>query len=494
MIETMPRDALHILRVCAEQLLQAGRIAEAIEAYVRLLAQHPELPDSWYNLAYLQERARRYEAALDSYRQALDRGVAFPEEIHVNRAVILAEHLHRIDEATNELNAALARNPRYVPALVNLGNIHEQRGERESALEAYERVLAIDAGHALALARLPNLHSTAPTPEPLIARLRQAIARPGASAAERADVGFGLGKALDSAGAYDEAFAAYTAANRDSRASAGPDGARYDAAGQERYVERLIRAFPAAAPCTTGTDRRPPPIFICGMFRSGSTLVEQILASHSHVTAGGEIDLLPQMAAEHLGPLLRQSPGPVDVARLRPLSSRYLDGLAARFPGAYRITDKRPDNFLHIGLIKTLFPDARIVHTRRDPIDNCLSVFFLHLSHAMPYALDLLDTAHWYRQHQRLMAHWKSLYGEAILEVDYDNLVVDPKPSLEALLAHCGLAWEDACLSFHQTRSIVMTPSAWQVRQPLYARSSGRWRHYEHHLAPLREALQRPAT
>jgi len=226
------------------------------------------------------------------------------------------------------------------------------------------------------------------------------------------------------------------------------------------------------------------------MFRSGSTLVEQILASHPQVTAGGEIELLPTLAQRHFAPSMAAWPA-LDPASRQRLRDAYAGALARRFPGAGLVTDKRPDNFLNIGLIKALFPEARIVHTRRDPLDNCLSLFFLHLSQAMPHAHDLLDTAHWYGEHERLMAHWKALYGPDIHELDYDRLVADPQPVVERLLAHCGLPWDDACLAFHLTPTIVRTPSAWQVREPLYTRSSGRWRHYERHLGPLRAALGR---
>ncbi len=485
-------DSPQSLLNLASRLLQAGRVQEAIDAHERLLVLNPNLPDSWYNLAYLQQRARHCVVALTSYRQALGRGVSCPEEVHLNCAVILAEHLGRTDEAERELGLALTLNPRYVPALVNLGNIHEQRGDREQALDAYERVLTIEPTNALALARLPNLKITASGNDPLILQLQQAIARPGVTAAECADLGFGLGKALDSAADYDRAFAAYTAANHASRLSAGPNGARYDAAAHERFVDRLITAFPEPVYPSAPTVGQSPPLFICGMFRSGSTLVEQILASHPLVTAGGEIDLLPAMAREHLGPLLQEPGTAIEATRLAHLRAIYLDSVAARFPGAAFVTDKRPDNFLNIGLIKLLFPQAKIVHTRRHPIDNCLSVFFLHLSHSMPYAFDLLDIAHWYRQYERLMTHWKSLYGEDIHDIEYDTLVADFQPTTRSLLDYCELPWDDACLTFHKTKTVVMTPSAWQVRQPLYTRSSGRWRHYERHLDSLRVALGQP--
>lgn len=153
------------------------------------------------------------------------------------------------------------------------------------------------------------------------------------------------------------------------------------------------------------------------------------------------------------------------------------------------VTDKRPDNFLHVGLIKAMFPEAKIVHTQRDPLDNLLSLHFLHLDPAMPYALDLEDAAHWHGEYRRLMAHWKALYSADIHDVDYDQLVRDPRPVIERLLEFLGLEWEDQCLAFHSGERVVKTASVWQVRQPLYTRSSGRWRNYERHLRPLIEAF-----
>ena len=165
--------------------------------------------------------------------------------------------------------------------------------------------------------------------------------------------------------------------------------------------------------------------------------------------------------------------------------------LARLFPHGERVTDKRPDNFLYIGLIKSLFPDAKIVHTVRDPLDNCLSIYFLHLDHGMSYALDLADIAHYYAQYRRLMAHWKTLYGADIFDLDYDALVREPRPAIERLTQFCGLEWEEACLSFEQAARAVKTASVWQVRERLYQRSSGRWRNYAAHIAPLQTYLRK---
>jgi tetratricopeptide (TPR) repeat protein len=472
----------------ASQLRQAGRIEEAIDTYEQLLAARPELPDSWYNLGWLRRQARRFPEALAAYSEALRRGVNEPEEVHLNRAVILADHLGRADEAHAELEAALRLNPHYVPALLNLGNLAEDRGRRGEARAAYERALAVEPGNRLALARLAGIADVSGPDDPIVARLRAALGQPGLEALEAADLGFALGRVLDSAGAYDDAFAAYRFANRVARTSFGPAFRSYDRREREQFVDRIIAAFPEPAREDPTRRRNPELVFICGMFRSGSTLAEQILARHPAVTPGGELDLVPAIVERELQPY-PEAAGMAGTAKLTELRRRYLDEIRAIHPDASLVTDKRPDNFLHIGLIKAMMPEARIVHTVRHPLDNILSVYFLHLDPGMAYALDLEDAAHWYGQYRRLMRHWKSLYPEDIFDLDYDALVADPKPHIEALLTFCALGWDDACLDFHMADNVVKTASAWQVREPLYRRASGRWRHYARHLEPIRRRL-----
>jgi hypothetical protein len=288
---------------------------------------------------------------------------------------------------------------------------------------------------------------------------------------------------LDQAGAYEAAFEAYDEANRTSRASANRP-VLYDRAAAGRLIDEIIAAFPTASTLTKSGERGP--IFICGMFRSGSTLTEQVLAGHPHVTAGGELDLLPAIAREAGFPSGLRDVG--DEA-LRPLAQRYRERLALLFPDAEHVTDKRPDNFLYIGLIKRLFPDAKIIHTTRHPLDNVLSIYFLHLDHSMDYALELMDAAHHYRQYRRLMTHWKSLYGGDILDFDYDAFVREPRPAVERLLSFLGLEWSEETLAFHRRTNAVKTASVWQVREPLYQRASGRWRNYARQLEPVRTYL-----
>ena len=475
------------LHALASQLQRAGRVPEAIEAYEQLLALRPDLAESWYNLGWLRRQARLFEESLAAYDQALARGVSCPEEVHLNRGVILADHLGRPADAQAELEAALRLNPAYVPALLNFGNLHEDRGRRAEARAAYERALATEPDNRLALARLAGVAEIAGPDDSIVARLREALAHSGLEPSDQADLGFALGRVLDAAGAFDDAFAAYTEANRASRASLGSDFRGYDRAAQEKFVDRIIAAFPA--PVQTGNAASPSvPVFICGMFRSGSTLAEQILASHGALAAGGELDLIPEFAAG-LQPY-PEAAAAADDAGIVELRDLYLGRVRAMHPQAERITDKRPDNFLHVGLIKRMFPAAKIVHTVRSPLDNILSVWFLHLGPEMPYALDLGDTAHWHGQYRRLMAHWKRLYPNDIFDLEYDALVADPRPAIAALLEFLGLPWNDSCLAFHQAGNVVKTASAWQVREPLYRRASGRWRNYARHLDAVKRQLE----
>jgi tetratricopeptide (TPR) repeat protein len=477
----------------AMRLDREGRVPEAVEAYRRLLDVWPGLPNCWYNLGLLQRKTGEFEAALASYKEALERNVLQPEDVHLNRGVIFSDCLYQYADAERELNQALALNPSYTPALINLANLHEDLGRRDRAAEVYERLLAISPDSPQVLARYAGLKNFSSPDDPLIARLRGVLALPATNAADRAAVEFALGRALDACGAYDPAFEAYRAANRHSRESAGAAFRDYDLKSQQHFVDRLMAAFPARPPAEATSARAagssaPCPIFVCGMFRSGSTLIEQLLAGHPQVEAGGELSFLPRAVQTRLAPF-PESLASMTGAGFEALAADYLAMLDGLFPGAVYVTDKRPDNFLYIGLIKRLFPEAKILHTTRDALDNCLAIYFLHLDQGMSYALDLMDIGHYYRQYLRLMAHWKRLYGADILDLSYDALVKDPKAVVAGMLGFLGLDWDDRCLSVPPTGRAVKTASVWQVREPLYQRSSGRAQHYERHLDALREYL-----
>jgi len=482
-----------------EEMLEAaftlerqGRVAEAIAAYEQLLEFWPGQPDCWYNLARLQRHTGQYSRALASYQEALERHVTRPEEVHLNRGVIFSDCLNQYDAAEHELKKALQIDPAYVPALINYANLHEDLGRRELAAQTYERMLALEPESPSALARYAGLKDFTDSNDPLIERLREALKKPDLNLAARANVEFALGRALDACGAYEAAFQTYRQANRHSRESAPPGTGYYDLALQEKLTDQLISVFGKATPRPLQPDTAlPQPVFVCGMFRSGSTLLEQLLAGHPSITAGGELDFIPRLVDTVLAPF-PESFASKHAEQMSRLAADYRTMLVERFPEAVTVTDKRPDNFLYIGLIKALFPQAKIIHTVRDALDNCLSIYFLHIDQGMSYALDLMDIGHYYRQYRRLMMHWQTLFGADIIDVSYDALVRNQKSELERALAFLGLGWDERCARVPPVGRPVKTASVWQVRGAIHERSSGRARNYQQQLLELRKYIESP--
>jgi tetratricopeptide (TPR) repeat protein len=383
-------------------------------------------------------------------------------------AVIQTE-LRRDAAAKLLLERALAINPGYPPALFNLALYHEEYGDFATALALYRRVLELDPGMTDALVRIVNAERVTDADGELVRRLRRALRRSNLAPLARESVHFALGKALDDCGRYAEAFEQYAFGNAASR----PRLARYDRRAVEDGVSRIIGAFTREAIASAPPVSAAPLVFVTGMYRSGSTLVEQVLAAHPRVTAGGEIDWL------------MRTPLPLSPPDWEPLARGYLDRLQRTFPGADIVTNKRPDAFALFGLLRSAFPNARFVNTVREPRDTALSIWFQQFDGRLAYAADLADIAHHYRQYARLMSHWRGILGEAVFDADYDAYVADPRGVTERLLAFLGLDWHEGCLDFQASPTRVRTASVSQVREPLYARSSGRWRNYERQLAPL---------
>jgi len=481
-----PRIAQRLAQ--ASMLRESGKVPEAIAAYRAVLAEAPNLPDSWYNLGWLLRRAGDPTAAITAYDRAIGLNVSGPEEVLLNKGVIFADDLLDPAKAQDSYRAALAINPGYGHARFNLANTLEDLGDREGAASEYRTLLQQSPSEPEPLARLANLSKIDSPDDELVVQIQSALVRPDLPASARTSLGFALGRLLDQVGAYDRAFEAFKNANAQSLAARDPKQPDYDPARQDALVAALM-SLPAPGPITPTSTGALSPVFILGQFRSGSTLLEQVLSAHTAVTTGGELPLLGTIAARDLRPY-PQSLANLSTARAAELRDVYLSGVALRLPGASGIfTDKRPDNFYHIGLILRLFPDARILHTVRDPLDTCLSNYFLHLSHTQPHALDLAHLGHQYRAYQELMAHWKSIAPDKIIDVDYDALVRSPELEIRKVLTFLNLPFDAACLDFHNSRTPVKTASVWQVREPLYQRSSGRWRNYESHLGPLLEAL-----
>lgn len=453
--------------------IRTGDVTAGIDAYRAGLARDASKADNWYNLGYLLRCDRQFLEAISAYEEAIDRKLNRPEEAWINIATIRYDHLQEIEPAITALQAALSVDPACIPALINLATILEETGQREAARATYARLRAIDPSNGRALGRCAMLdiyENKAGHSLPDLYRALDTHLAPE----DRAEIAFALGHNLDAMKDYKAAFAAFEMANA-AAAHLIPKSQRYDRARHSNWVDKLIAH--ANRPITPlGGQSLNAPIFICGMFRSGSTLIEQFLSRHSGVSAGGELEIVPSFARSRL------SDDPVALGQLTPDLAKhwrtdYLDELRrAGLQG--RVTDKRPDNFLYLPLILALFPEARIVHTVRHPVDNMLSVFFGNFDVGVPYGFALDDIAHWHENYGRLMRHWKSLFPDAIRDCSYDALVAQPKSVVSDVLSHCGLDWEDKCLSGQTEGTAVRTLSAWQVRQPVHQRSSMRWQNY----------------
>lgn len=464
----------------------------AISALRALLALDSRDADAWFNLGYALRHAGTFEEALDAYAQALRAGVADPAMAHVNRAAILADHLRRDAAAEAELQRALALVPAHPAALLNLGNLHESRGHRVQAITAYRALLARgddDPAAAEALARLAQLQPPAAPGDPLLQRLLRTAGSTAQPPALRANLWFAAGRALDRLGMHADAFAA--ALEGKELAHAGHRS--YDPAAAEADVQALFEAFQGPGAAGAVEAQEPMPLWICGMFRSGSTLLEQVLAAHPQVVAGGELELLPRLAAGPLAPF-PASMETLSPARLEALADGYRQAMMARLRPAAGVRfaiDKRPDNLWLLGLAKRLFPGAKAIVTVRNPRDVALSILTQHLNpRTFPWAATLAGIGHHVLLQHRIAAHWQALHPGDVLFFDYDAFVAAPEATLRPLLEALGLPWHADCLRFHELGNTVRTASAWQVRRPLYADASGRWQRYRDQLRPLEDMLR----
>lgn len=298
---------------------------------------------------------------------------------------------------------------------------------------------------------------------------------------------FALGKAYDDIGEYDKAFAELAEANGISRSLVA-----YDEAAELAEFDRLEARFnPAFLASRAGAGLASEvPIFIVGFPRSGTTLTEQILASHPAVHGAGELHILPDIIASG-GGIAKDGTPESDMGRLHEFGALYLERLARIAPDSARITDKNPGNGPLLGYIHLALPGARIVYVTRDPRDACLSCFMQRFAgNSSSFAYDLGEVGRRYRHYSKIMAHWRRTLPEgSILQICYEDLVANLEPTVRRLLDHCGLPWDERCLNFHEAGRSVRTASATQVRQSLYASSLARWRRYEKHLGPLIAAL-----
>lgn len=457
----------------ADLLQKMGQPEVAIGFYERLLERRPDLADGHFSLALQYKHAFRYQEALQAYQKSLELGVSDPQEVYSNIGVLYSD-MRDAESARQMYEKALAIDADYVPALFNLAGLYEEGGERERAIEIYEHILVGDPQHWDAVARLAQVKKTDDPDAPEIENLKSAIGAADGDPLAQEGLYFALGNILDRVSRFDEAFAAYSSGNALGKQRMQP----FDGQATAQGFDQLIKLFDSDWIAQHRTDSRASPIFICGMFRSGSTLIERMLGAHPEITSGGELDFLPWLIAKNMAPY-PQRIAELSSSELQLIGDEYLSRTRQLFPDAKNLTDKRPDNFLHLGLVKAMFPRARIVWTRRKRADNCLSVFFQQLGGNLSYTTDLENTAEYYDQQLRLMDHWQACFGEDIHAVDYEELVSSPEPVLRGLLDFLALQWDERCLDFKRAGGSVKTASIWQVREGLHQASSGRWRNYE---------------
>jgi len=440
----------------------------AFEAYASYLELHPSSADAAFNRAWYLTRDGQFESAIQGYHQALELGISQPEEAHLNIGNIYMDHLGDFEKAKTEFKQALKINPRYVGAYHNLANLAEQSGEREQAAALFEKCLEIEPGNETELARLADTQKFTENDDPLLTRLIAA-----AKTSNNSDLHFALGSAFNQLTQYELAWQHFSRANALERGSLPP----YDREKIETWFNR-IRTQCDHEWFTRIRATSSEPVFICGMFRTGSTLLEQILAAHPAFTPGGEREFFPRLVLRefHEFPdgLDQTTPGEINTWR------KAAEQHARQITGeTTRLTDKRPDNFLYIGLIKAVLPSAKFVVTERDWRDTALSIFTTRLGSAQNYSTDLSDIRHYIALQKQLVDHWKSMLGDDLLRIAYEDLVSEPRETVGKLLQQLGEDWDDRCLAFDKLDNAVKTASVWQVREPLHSKSIGRWRNYQ---------------
>ncbi|HKI35572.1 MAG TPA: tetratricopeptide repeat protein [Gemmataceae bacterium] len=472
------------------------KLAEALAVLQEAVRLAPRHVQSHNDLGGALLACGQTEAAAAQLREAIRLRPDFAEA-HSNLGLALRD-LNQIDEAMQCFREALRINPTYPVAHNNLGFILEAKGRIAEALAEFRESLRLDPNNSHALVSLSGLLAVGQFrfSDEEVRRLQALAARTDLPADDLSRYHYALGRVHDKAGNCDEAFEHFRRANEVRKQLVAHRGAVYDPEAQRRQVDRLVAAFTPAwfeRVRPFGSDSELP-IFVVGMMRSGTTLAEQILASHPRVCGAGElrdlgrlIDSLPQRlgTSEEYPECL----GRLDEATARTLAEEYLQRLRQVGGEAARVVDKMPFNSLHLGVIAALFPRARIVSCRRDPIDICLSCFFQNFAEPHPFTLDLNHLGQYYREHERLMAHWRQALPVPVFELSYEELTADQDAVSRRLLDFCGLDWDERCLRFNETQRAVRTASTLQVRQPLYRSSVGRWKRYQAHLKPLLDAL-----
>jgi tetratricopeptide (TPR) repeat protein len=441
-------------RGLCQTMVDLGRLPEAEAAVRRLLKIEPENPKNWVLLGNVCGRLMRQPDALVAFEQAM------------------------------QLNPAEVRLP------LSIGHLHKTLGHRRESEASYHACLKLDPAFGEAYWSLADLKNYVFSDSEVTA-MQALLKGEGGEDNDQAQLHFALARALEQRKHYAPAFAHYGLGNARRRKTSP-----FDIALFENKTQRVRACFDAEffARRVAAGHPDPAPIFIVGLPRSGSTLVEQILASHSSVEGTFELPNVLTIVREFDHADAGHDAYPecvigVPNGQFELLGRRYIEETAPIRTGRLRFIDKMPNNFSHLGLIHAMLPQATFIDVRRHPLDSCFSTFKQYFAEGQSFSYDLEDLGRYYRCYLNLMDHWDEVLPGRVLQVSYEDLVRDPEIQIRRLLAHCGLDFEPACLAFHETKRPVRTASAEQVRQPLYTSGIGYWRHFERELEPLRRAL-----
>jgi tetratricopeptide (TPR) repeat protein len=471
-------------------LREQGLLDEAIAAYRQATLIRPDYANALCNLGAALKQSGRVDEAIAEYLRAL---VLHPNdaETHCNLGGAFFDQ-GKLEEAVESCRQAIALNPGLAEAHNNFGLALMQLGqlpEARAALEDAVRLAPRNPKYRLDLGVIKRFAAG----DPQLAEMERLAGESASLPAEdKIELHFALARAYENVGRHSEAFRQYLDGNALKRRQIP-----YDEAATLATFDRIREISTARfiGKWDNPGVRSPNPIFIVGMARSGSTLIEQILASNKQVFGGGELALFPDAVQAIRGSSGRGRTYPEILSELaeadcRDLASHYLAELVRLAPGAVRVTDKMPSNFFHAGLIHLALPNARIIHTMRDPLDTCWSCFSRLFSGEQNHTYDLAELGRYYRRYRGLMAHWHAVLPPGrILDVRYEDVVADLEGQARRIVAHCGLEWDPQCLDFHRTPRPVRTASAVEVRQPIYDHAVGRWRAYRNFLGPLTKEL-----
>jgi tetratricopeptide (TPR) repeat protein len=462
-------------------LSQLGRYQQAEQQFRRAVGIRASDPDAQGNLGVLLQLTGRIAESEMPLRRALK---LKPSHLDARASLgVTYSLLGRTREARDCFQKTLTAAPRHLIALIGTGQLAAYEGRSAEAEDFYRRALEVDPKAATAWAGLVALRRMTPADEAWLKGAETAAAG-GLTPADEASLRFAMGKYYDDIGDFARAFRSYQRGNELHKLRAAP----YDRSAHRAFVDDLVRVYSRealhASSRASGSDSSRP-VLVTGMMRSGTSLVEQIIASHPAARGAGELGYWAAAVSKHESALRHEPPRE---ALKRQLADGYLRMLAGRFPDAQRVVDKNTVNSDYLGIIHDALPHARLIYLRRDPIDTCLSCYFQQFSSAVNFTMDLSDLAHYYREHRRLVAHWRGvLPADALLEVPYEQLVADPETWTRRIVEFIGLPWDERCLDFHKTQRTVTTASTWQVRQKVYKSSVGRSRNYQKFIGPLLE-------